>query len=150
MTRPVFARLGVLALLSMLSACAGSGTVPASRSPGPAAPEPAPATSEASGGGFFTQAQVDAGQAVWDATCSACHDRVEVSGSDFMFEWEGSSVGRLFRTISRTMPEDEPGSLPRDSYVAVVAYILHLNDLPTGDRPLTADADLLDSLRISR
>jgi hypothetical protein len=39
------------------------------------------------------------------------------------------------------MPDDNPGSLERQQYVDVVAYILRFNEVPlTGDLPSDADS----------
>ncbi len=152
--------LAVAALLG-LTACGGSAGSPgASGAAAPASPSPAAdATPTASSSsmeapslvaGAYTARQAETGATVFTETCAECHDRVEMHGSDFMFEWEGSSVGRLFRYIQRTMPDDAPGSLPEDAYVTVVAYILSLNDFPAGSVELTADTEKLNALTIAR
>ena len=98
--------------------------------------------------GYYTVEQAERGNEVWDEGCVECHELWEVRGEDFMFEWEGSSVGRLYRVISRTMPDDNAGSLPQEDYFAVVAYILQLNDFPAGEVALGSDIEALDSLMI--
>ena len=56
-------------------------------------------------------------------------------------------VGNLFQHISTAMPQDDPGSLAPEEYVAVVAYMLQLNGRPAGDRPLPVDLETLGQLR---
>lgn len=143
--------LGAAALVAV-GACASSGPSATPSTPADPAPEPAPSAQAGApaADGLYTSDQAAAGGEVWDASCADCHDRSEMYGSDFMFEWEGSSVGRLYRVVSRTMPDDEPGSLGTEAYLAVVAYILEMNDLPAGSSPLVADDDVLDALRIER
>jgi hypothetical protein len=42
--------------------------------------------------------------------------------------------------VRTTMPEDNPGSLMRQEYVDIVAYILKTNGVPfTGDLPMDTD-----------
>ena len=46
------------------------------------------------------------------------------------------------------MPEDNPGSLERQEYVDLVAYIFSLNAYPAGAGDLPADDDGLKKVRI--
>ncbi len=147
-----------VAALVALTACGGSsgmdGASPASQPapaqmPAAAPAEAAPASSGPSlADGAYTDAQAERGFIVFRDTCSGCHGANEFRGDDFMFNWEGSSVGRLFRVISRTMPDDEPGTLPNQEYVDVVSYILQLNSFPAGSSELTNDEEVLDALTI--
>ena len=49
------------------------------------------------------------------------------------------SVGELYGFISQNMPQNDPGSLPQDDDLAVVAYLLQVNGMPPGSTPLPAD-----------
>lgn len=98
--------------------------------------------------GAFTEAQVQRGSEVFAETCVECHSTSDMRGDDFMFNWGGSSVGRLYRTITRTMPEDDPGGLPTSDYLAVISYILELNGFPVGELELSSEAEMLNKLRI--
>jgi len=152
MVRRTFAAAAVVSL----AACGGSsgmdGASPASQpTPAQAPAAEAPAAMPAASGpslqdGVYSETQAERGFIVFRDTCSGCHGAGEFRGDDFMFNWEGSSVGRLFRYVSRTMPDDEPGSLPQQEYVDVVSYILQLNSYPAGASELTADEDVLDAL----
>jgi len=148
------------AALVALAACGGSagmdGATPASQ-PAPAqtpaaapAQEAAPAGGPSLADGMYSEAQAERGFLVFRDTCSGCHGAAEFRGDDFMFNWEGSSVGRLYRVISRTMPDDEPGSLPTQEYIDVVSYILQLNSFPAGASDLAADEELLDKLTLAK
>lgn len=134
-------RPAVLVLLAA-AACAGPAAEP-SPSPAPAAP-PAAASAPA-GGALYTEAQADRGRQVFRARCSECHYTSEMSDDAFQFEWERRSVGDLLRHVSRTMPDDDPGSLTGAQYLDVIAYILSLNDFPAGPSELTADAPGLET-----
>lgn len=148
------------AALVALTACGGSssmdGATPAAQ-PAPAQmPAAAPAEPAAPTGGpsladgVYSESQAERGFIVFRDTCSGCHGASEFRGDDFMFNWEGSSVGRLYRVISRTMPDDEPGSLPAKDYIDVVSYILQLNSFPTGSSDLAADEETLDALILEK
>ena len=145
------------AALVALTACGGSsgmdGASPASQPEPAQMPAAAPAEAAPSGGpslasGVYSEAQAERGFITFRDVCSGCHGAAEFRGDDFMFNWEGSSVGRLYRVVSRTMPDDDPGSLPQQEYIDVITYILQLNGFPTGASELTADEELLDALTI--
>jgi mono/diheme cytochrome c family protein len=93
--------------------------------------------------GYFTEEQAERGRGAFRETCSECHYSSEFRGTRFEYEWKRRTVRDLFRTISRTMPEDAPGSLAPGQYADVVSYILQLNGLPAGSRELPADAEAL-------
>lgn len=145
-------------------ACASSGggdgaasapaPAPAASAPAPAPAAPAP-TAPAAGAmtladGVYSAEQAEAGSEVFSSTCSECHDTYEFRGTDFMFDWEGSTVGRFVRLVSETMPDDNPGSVPIEQVVAVAAYVLQLNNYPEGTAPLSTDLDILSELRFER
>jgi hypothetical protein len=147
--------IALVAFVSTISwACSSASDVAPASQPEPAAPAAAaPAAMPATGGaslasGVYTEAQAERGYLVWRDTCAECHGENEMYGADFMFAWEGESLGRLYRLISRQMPDDDPGSLPTESYVDVLTYILQLNDYPAGSSDLTADEDRLNALTI--
>jgi hypothetical protein len=48
-----------------------------------------------------------------------------------------------------TMPNDNPGKLSRDQYADIVAYLLQLNGMPAGPRPLRPDPRQLEQIRIA-
>ena len=88
----------------------------------------------------YSEAQATRGQAVFEGTCTACHDTARFTGGDFMKAWTGKSMGELFKVVSTTMPEDNPGALKPEQYADVLAYFLKLNEFPTGSEELKADA----------
>lgn len=124
--------------LLFLLGTAGCASVP------PAAPDTAPPAPTVA---FYTAEQATRGQRVFTVVCSTCHGRSEFTGPIFGFTWMADSVGDLFEHISTEMPQDDPGSLSADEYVAVVAYLLQLNGRAAGERELPADAELLATLR---
>lgn len=141
----------VSALLA--SGCAAGGGSEAS--PAPAAPAPTPAAAAAErpatlAAGVFTAEQATMGGQVFNSVCAECHAEREFRGTDFFFVWEGSNVGRFLEVVSETMPEDNPGGLTEDQYLAVTAYVLQMNEYPAGSTPLANDAEYLSSLTFER
>lgn len=126
------------------SEASGPAAAPA---PAPAAAAERPATLAA---GAFIAEQASAGGQVFSSVCAECHAEREFRGSDFFFNWEGSSVGRFLQVVSETMPEDNPGGLSADQYLAVTAYVLEMNEYPAGSTPLVNDAEYLATLRFER
>ncbi len=127
------------------AACAaGGGPDTPARSPAPAAP-----AERAAGlaSGVYTAEQAEVGGQYFNRACADCHSAREFSGTDFAYAWDGSTVGRLVQFISETMPEDDPGGLTMEQYLAVTAYVLQLNDYPAGPEPLVHDPEFLETLR---
>ncbi len=96
----------------------------------------------------YSDSQATAGQAVWTKTCSECHESKDVTGADFRTKWAGQPVFTLFEQIRTTMPDGNPGSLPREDYAAALAYILKLNGLPAGAAPLATDSVALAGVKL--
>ena len=48
------------------------------------------------------------------------------------------------------MPEDDPGSLRPEEYLAVLAYIFSVYGLPSGDAELAVDQKSLEAITIVR
>ena len=102
------------------------------------------------GDGIYSSAQATRGQAVFEGTCTACHDTARFTGGDFMKAWSGKSLGELFKVVSTTMPEDNPGALKAEQYADVLAYVLQLNEFPSGTEELPASADALNGIKIEK
>ena len=105
------------------------------------AQQPAPAAPP------FTAAQAAEGRTAYDTNCAACHGAdlrgiPPLAGPDFIGGWSSRSTKQLFDTVSSTMPSDRPGTLPAETYVNIVAYILQSNGRPAGNQPLTPTTDV--------
>lgn len=87
--------------------------------------------------GVFTEAQVNAGEVVYDASCKTCHNMRFYR--DTLKSWNNQPLIYLWETIMGTMPADNPGSLLLDEYTDVIAYILSENGFPAGDMKLDPD-----------
>lgn len=108
----------------------------------------------AAAGGGDQQAR---GKTVYLDKCASCHqenlkgstETPPLTGDMFWANWETYSANNLVEQVRTTMPEDNPGSLMRQEYVDIVAYILKTNEVPfTGDLPM--DADSLKKISIKK
>ena len=81
---------------------------------------------------FYTEDQAIRGEGFFRETCLSCHASSEFRGSTFERQWTGRTVRDLYAAIAYSMPDDNPGGLPAQTYTDVIAYILELNDYPAG------------------
>jgi hypothetical protein len=110
--------------------------------------------------GVYTETQAMRGETQYAESCEHCHmsgldgDAVEevpaLAWDAFMSRWSGKSVGELLEVMSRSMPKDAPGSLSRQAYGDLVAFVLSKNDIPPGRIPLDRDPERLKGIRIER
>lgn len=98
--------------------------------------------------GVFSEKQAERGEGVYQTSCQSCHAKTEYTGDKFKVAWVSKTVYDIFDSIRTLMPDDNPGSLERQQYIDVVAYIFSLNAYPPGASDLPADDDGLKKLRI--
>ena len=98
----------------------------------------------------YSTAQAERGEAVFREVCLSCHATSEFKGDDFHLAWSGRTLRDLFRLISTSMPNDNPGVLSRQQYIDIVAYLLELNEFPAGDGDLNSDEGVLRRIRIEK
>ena len=128
------ARLG-LAMLVFAGTFAGRGSA-------------LPAQGKTQWDGVFTDAQATRGSAVYAKSCSSCHgdslqgkdEAPSLSGSEFAAAWNELSLNELFERMRKTMPKDTPGSLAREQYADVLAFVLQKNGAPAGKSELPSEA----------
>jgi len=104
----------------------------------------------------FTAAQVEQGRAVYETTCTACHGAnlsdgplgAPLKGDAFMRKYGGKSVRELFEVTRTTMPTGNPGSLPIETYAALVAFVLDANAIVSGDAALPTDPQQLAAMQV--
>jgi cytochrome c len=135
-----------VALTAFVGWCSALVVLSAQATPGTAAP------AAATGGDQQTR-----GKALYLDKCSTCHqenlkgtnESPPLTGDMFWMNWETYSANNLLEQMRTTMPQDNPGSLQRQEYVDIVAYILRTNEVPlTGDLP--SDADSLKTVIIKQ
>jgi mono/diheme cytochrome c family protein len=98
-----------------------------------------PAAPAAENAVTYTEEQAGRGAEVFSGVCVECHARKDFSDEQFRGKWRGRTAFDLFERIRSTMPESNPGSLERSSYLDVVAYIVKLNTLPAGSVAMPDD-----------
>jgi mono/diheme cytochrome c family protein len=107
---------------------------------------------------LYTDAQAQAGAAVYSQACAACHGQQlegvaapALKGSAFgeMANAQGLTVDALLDVIANTMPQSDPGSLKPDDYNAVTGYILQQNGYPAGSAALTKGAPGLKDAKVT-
>ena len=106
----------------------------------------------------FTQTQAAAGRTAYREHCADCHGaRLEgpdvapgLLGTRFDYSWRGKPVGLLALHVRRMPPESvaEPGSVSVEAHTNILAYILRMNGLDSGDIELPSDMDALAKLII--
>ncbi len=60
-----------------------------------------------------------------------------------MRRWTNRAVGDIYEFVLYSMPDDNPGGLPQQTYADIIAYFLQMNDLPAGDTELPTSLDAL-------
>ena len=98
--------------------------------------------------GAYSTKQAERGEGVYKTSCQSCHVKSEYTGDKFKTHWVSKSVFDVFNQIRTEMPEDNPGSLERQNYIDVVAYIFSLNAYPAGPNDLPGDDDGLKKIKI--
>jgi len=98
--------------------------------------------------GVYSAKQVERGEGVYMTSCQSCHTKTEYTGEKFKSAWVSKTAFDVFNQIRTEMPEDNPGSLERQQYIDVVAYIFSLNAYPAGENDLPSDDDGLKKIKI--
>ena len=129
----------------MLAGCSGYGQAPPSE-PGPEAVADAVSEEPPAATGFYSVAQAERGLGVFRDVCSECHFTSEFRGDDFEWQWRRQTVWDLYRSMTRTMPENDPGGLSDQTYADVIAYILRINEYASGNTELVAGRATMDSI----
>ena len=128
------------ALMFVLAGCAST---PAGAPTSGAAPPPEVAPEATASNAFYTSQQASRGEGLFRDNCVSCHASSEFSGSSFERRWRNRAVGDIYEFVLYSMPDDNPGGLPEQTYADIVAYMLQLNDFPTGDSELPTSLDAL-------
>jgi mono/diheme cytochrome c family protein len=97
---------------------------------------------------LYSAEQAERGKAAFARTCKECHELEEFTGNDFRGKWDTRSVWELYEQIRTTMPDGNPGTLPREEYADVLAHLLAGNGLPAGPAALVADSAALSAVRL--
>ena len=107
-----------------------------------------PGAQRSTSAGVYTADQATRGRDVYAMQCKSCHTPASHTGAIFAAWWDRKPLSELYQFIVTRMPKNEPGSLQADEYVDVTAYLLKLNELPSGNEPLPADSVAMKKIRI--
>lgn len=98
--------------------------------------------------GVYTNEQAELGKVTYESVCATCHLLPEFSDNTFKNNWDRRAAFELFEKIRSTMPEDNPGGLPRGQYLELVSYFLKVNGAPPGKVALPSDSAALTLIRM--
>ena len=98
--------------------------------------------------GVYTEAQSRRGGPLYQTECSECHGPAMegidmapgLAGGDFVWNWDGLTLGDLFERIRISMPQADPTSVSRAQKADILAYMLEMSGYPAGDTELSTRA----------
>jgi mono/diheme cytochrome c family protein len=94
----------------------------------------------------YSKDQAKIGEQLYKDNCLMCHDKKYFR--PVFKSWDGQSLGIMYTVMSASMPESNPGSLPLQDYVDILAYILSLNRYRAGDDVLSHENGALNEITI--
>ncbi len=105
--------------------------------------------------GIYTPQQAERGAAGYAQNCQKCHgaqlqglgEAKPLTGSEFLSNWNGLTVGDLFDRVRTTMPLDNPRALTREAYADILAYVLKFNGFPAGPAEMDHRTEVLAGIR---
>lgn len=116
----------------------------------------------------YSKAQASRGEEAYKSACGYCHkddlsggfmdDGVgrapalagpQAFGSSLVERFRDQTLGDMVYAIASTMPKQAPTSLPLDTYVDIVAYLLERNGVPAGADELPGDVLALRDVAIT-
>ena len=124
------------------------GVVAAALSDPALAQSSVPQSVRSTASGVYTDEQATRGRDTYQMQCKSCHTPASHTGPTFASWWDRKPLSDLYQFVTTRMPKNEPGSLQPDEYADLIAYLLKLNDLPSGSEPLPADSVALKKIRI--
>ena len=104
----------------------------------------------------FSPEQASRGEAQYNARCAACHgatlngtgEAPSLNGGEFVSHYDQLTVAELFDRVRTTMPQNDPGSMTRDEYADVVAFLLKSNGFPAGTTALDRRSEVMATIAI--
>jgi cytochrome c len=108
--------------------------------------------------GVYTDVQAGRGKKLYVASCAACHQEglqgadlaPALKGDEFLLLWNDKTLAELVDRVTKTMPQDAPGSLSAQDNADIVAYMLQVNRFPAGSTDLPVDATAQKTIAIIR
>ncbi len=97
--------------------------------------------------GIYTLAQAASVSTLYARDCASCHGQTgrgteggsPLTGTLFISKWKDQHIASLYNVTKATMPKNKPASYDDETYTALIAFILQLNNYPPGDQVLSVD-----------
>jgi cytochrome c5 len=113
--------------------------------------------------GVYTKEQAEWGGQIYPSVCGRCHGyRLDgapddpdmfstppIAGPKFLRDWNGNSLAALFEYTRATMPENNPGFLSDQEFIAIITYMLAVSEMPPGPSALPVDIPALAGIAIT-
>ena len=104
--------------------------------------------------GVYTAEQALRGEPLYGRSCGSCHGSAleggemapPLTGGPFNANWNGLTMGDLFERLRISMPQNSPGSLPRQAYVDILAFMLRSGNFPEGSSELPSETERLKQI----
>ena len=109
--------------------------------------------------GIYTKEQAERGRVLYDGNCADCHGTkleggtsAPLAGDDFFASWSRPelTLDDFYYIVRKTMPKEAAGTLSREAYADVVAYILQQNGFPAGDKELKPEPAVMKAVRLDK
>jgi len=105
--------------------------------------------------GVYTEEQAARGKTIYGEACVKCHGETlagagpasPLTGPLFGSNWNNVSLGDLLERMRLSMPLDRPGTLPRQQYADVLAFVLEQNKFPSGKTELSKLTEALNEIK---
>jgi S-disulfanyl-L-cysteine oxidoreductase SoxD len=107
--------------------------------------------------GAYTADQAKRGSALYAKECASCHggelsggeEAPPLAGDGFLANWNGLTVGDLFERIRKSMPQQRPGSLSRQTNADILSFMLQVNQFPAGKKEMETQTEVLKTIKIA-
>jgi S-disulfanyl-L-cysteine oxidoreductase SoxD len=106
--------------------------------------------------GVYTAEQAKRGAEQYSKVCARCHgedlagigEAAPLTGSGFLANWDGLTLGDLAERVSQTMPQDNPGHLTRQQVADIITHLLSFDGFPAGKTELDPKIEVQKQIRI--
>ena len=107
--------------------------------------------------GIYTEEQAERGAALYVSGCGDCHGAglegddmsPPLIGSDFLWDWDGTTVGDMFERLRISMPDGDAKSMSTQEKADVLAYMYQQNGFPAGEQELAKSTSALRGIAFS-
>jgi len=101
--------------------------------------------------GVYSSEQARRGEGIYAQSCAACHGATleggemapPLVGGLFNSNWNGLTLGDLMERTRISMPQNNPGSLSRQQYADILAFMLATGKFPAGQAELPRETEML-------